>query len=245
MMNEKEKKIRKYETRVAKLAGKAMHDYDMISANDRIAVAVSGGKDSLTMLHILHIRLKWIPINYELIPVFVKLNAPCSEDTNLDEIKRICSEMGLTLIVKEMELKKAKRSQCFWCAWNRRKELFNVCEEYNCNKLAMGHHKDDIIETFILNLFYHGEIATMPPKLDFFKGKLTMIRPLSYVEEKMTKRYAEEHGFKVSACSNDFSKDSKRVMVKNLIRDYKSKVPELKSNLFNSMRKEIKKDYLT
>ena len=244
-MNENEKKIKKYEMRIAKLAGKAMHDYNMLSDGDRVAVAVSGGKDSLTMLHVLYTRLKWIPIQYELIPVFVKLNAPCSDDTNIDEIKRICNSMKLDLTIREMELQKAKRSKCFWCAWNRRKELFNVCEEYNCNKLAMGHHKDDIIETFMLNLFYHGEIATMPPKLDFFKGKLTMIRPLAYLEEKMTRRYALEHGFEISTCSNDFSKDSKRVMVKNLIREYKSKVPELKSNLFNSMKKEIKREYLT
>jgi len=233
-----------YILRAAKLAGKAMHDYDMIQDKDKILVGLSGGKDSFTLLHILSTRRKWIPVDYELHAVYVKMNAPCGVSHSKTDLKKLCEELNVIFHEKVIEIDAPRTSECFWCSWNKRKTLFNSCEEYGCNKLALGHHKDDIVETYLLNLFYHGQIATMPPKLDFFDGKLTMIRPLAYMEETMSGRYAEEHGFIPVSCSKEFFNTTQRSMVKNLIADLKKSIPKVKSNLFNSLRKEIDREYI-
>ncbi len=233
-----------YIKRMAKLAGKAMHDYSMIKANDKIAVAFSGGKDSFTLLHILNMRRKWIPVDYDIYAVHVRINMPCNSVVDSDYLNQICNELGVTLITKTLQIPQAQRSPCFWCAWNRRKALFRACEELHCNKLALGHHKDDITETLLLNLFYHGEFSTMPPKLDFFQGKLTLIRPIAYLEEQQTTRYAKEHGFVPTTCDMIYADKSKRVMVKKLLSELKKDIPGIKSNLFNSMKKDIKQDYV-
>ncbi len=233
-----------YVKRMAKLAGKAMHDYDMIKNGDNIAVALSGGKDSFTLLHILSSRRKWIPVDYNIIAVHVNINMPCNTAIDKEYLENICNEMNIQFIIKTLEIPDAERSPCFWCAWNRRKALFDACEENNCSKLALGHHKDDITETLLLNLFYHGEFSTMPAKLDFFKGKLTLIRPIAYLEEHQTRRYTDEFGFNSSTCDQVYADKSKRIMVKNLIKELKKEIPGIKSNLFNSMKKQIKTDYV-
>lgn len=233
-----------YIKRVTKTAGKAMHDYNMIENKDKILAAFSGGKDSFTMLHILTTRKKWVPVDYEIFPVYVKMNMPCN--TKLDEhyIKETCANLGYNLIIKSLKIPEAQKSPCFWCSWNRRKVLFDTCDELGCNKIALGHHKDDITETLLLNLFYHGEFSTMPPKLDFFKGKLKLIRPIAYLEEQQTTRYSIEHGFNASTCDQIYADKSKRVMVKKILSGLKREIPGVKSNLFNSLKKEIKTDYL-
>ena len=191
-MHPDEKKKDYYEKRIAKLAGKAINDYTMIREKDRVLVAVSGGKDSLSLLHILSIRKKWLPIDYNLQAIHVKMNSPCLSESNIQTIQNLCEELKVKLHIREAFVPETEKSKCFFCSWNRRKSFFRACEELDCNILALGHHKDDIIETLLLNLFYHGEISTMPPKLDFFKGALTLVRPLSYIEEYQTKKYAKE-----------------------------------------------------
>ena len=233
-----------YILRAAKLAGKAMHDYSMIQDKDKILVGLSGGKDSFTLLHILSARRKWIPVSYDLYAVYVKLNAPCGVSAAKMNLEKLCADLDVHFQEITIEIDEPRKSSCFWCSWNKRKTLFNACQDLGCNKLALGHHKDDIVETFLLNLFYHGQIATMPPKLDFFGGKLTLIRPLVYMEETMTKRYAEEHDFASVSCSREFFDTTKRSMVKNLISNLKHDIPKIKSNLFNSLKKEIDREYI-
>jgi tRNA(Ile)-lysidine synthase TilS/MesJ len=242
-MDEARKKV-KYEKRIAKLTGKAIFDYKMIKENEHVVVALSGGKDSLCLLHILWLRKKWLPVDYKLYGVHIKSNTPCASAVDTSYLKSFCDKTGAEYIERVITPDEAKTSLCFWCSWNRRKELFNLCGELGAAKLALGHHKDDITETLLLNLFYHGEYSTMPPMLSFFDNKIDVIRPLAYVEEHMLKRYALEHDFKTSTCDDTFSKNSKRFYVKELIRELKKDIPSLKSNLFNSMKKEIKKDYI-
>jgi len=172
------------------------------------------------------------------------MNSPCLSESNIQTIQNLCEELKVKLHIREAFVPETEKSKCFFCSWNRRKSFFRACEELDCNILALGHHKDDIIETLLLNLFYHGEISTMPPKLDFFKGALTLVRPLSYIEEYQTKKYAKEHGFLTTSCDSIFNLSSKRLMIKTMIGELRKTNPAIKENLFNSMKKEIKNEYI-
>ena len=138
---------------------------------------------------------------------------------------------------------KPKNISCFWCSWNRRKALFEVADRFGCKKVALGHHKDDIIETILLNLFFHGEISAMSPKQELFKGKIIIIRPLAYVEEDMIRRFARTAGFPHQKCACPNSITSNRTKIAQIIKDLEKVCPELKTNIFKSV-KRIKEDYL-
>jgi len=139
--------------------------------------------------------------------------------------------------------KTRKDISCFWCSWNRRKALFQVANRFGCTKVALGHHKDDIIETILMNLFFHGEISAMAPKQELFKGKIVLIRPLAYVEEDMIRRFAKEAGFPHEKCACPNSLTSNRTRIANIIRELVRVCPDVKTNIFRSV-KRIKQDYL-
>lgn len=167
---------------VKRFVGKALHKYDMIADKDRVLVGLSGGKDSLTLMWALNERRARIPIDYELFPVYID---PGFEGGFADELADHMSRIGTPLRVERTHYGILAHSDfnrenpCFLCARLRRKRLFEIAEELGCNKLALGHHKDDIIETLLMNMFYAGEISTMIPSQVFFKGLFTLIRPLA------------------------------------------------------------------
>ncbi|MFH1202496.1 MAG: ATP-binding protein [Candidatus Omnitrophota bacterium] len=132
---------------------------------------------------------------------------------------------------------------CFWCAWNRRKTIFEAAGRLKCNKVVLGHHKDDIIQTILLNLFFQGEISAMNPRQELFDGKLTIIRPLAYVEEGEIVNFAKEMNFPLPHCRCPNSDTSKRTMMKKIIKDIEKINPDVKTNIFRSITR-IKKDYL-
>lgn len=133
---------------------------------------------------------------------------------------------------------------CFWCSWNRRKAIFEVAAKYGFNKVALGHHFDDIVETVLLNLFYQGQISAMSPNQELFKGKITIIRPLAYVEERELMRFAKlSNDFPHEKCSCPNSITSKRAVIENIIKELEKGCPHIKQNIFRSV-KRIKKDYL-
>ena len=228
---------------ISKRVGKAIADYAMLSDGDKIAVAVSGGKDSLTLLKVLNDRRSFVPIKYELLAVHIDLGYPCMHPKILAEYFQ---SQGINYHIEKVDILKGKTRKdisCFWCSWNRRKALFEVANRYGCQKVALGHHKDDIVETILLNLFFHGEISAMAPKQELFKGKITIIRPLAYVEEEMIIRFVKTIGFPHEKCACPNSITSKRTKITNMIKDLKKICPEIKTNIFNSV-KRIKKDYL-
>jgi tRNA 2-thiocytidine biosynthesis protein TtcA len=228
---------------ISKRVGRAMMDYKMLSDGDKIAVAVSGGKDSLTLLRLLNDRRSFVPIKYELLAVHIDLGYPRSYAKTLESyFKSIKVKYH---IEKTDVLKKTKKKDitCFWCTWNRRKALFKTAARFGCNKVALGHHKDDIIETILLNLFFQGEISAMSPKQKLFKGKITLIRPLAYVEEYMIKRFAKEVGLSHVTCRCPNSLISNRTKIAKIIQELKRVCPDIKTNIFRSV-KRIKEDYL-
>lgn len=228
---------------ISKRIGKAITDYAMFSDGDKIAVAVSGGKDSLTLLRVLNDRKSFVPIKYELLAVHIDLGYPCQHPKILAEYFK---KLGINYHIEKVDILKDKTRKditCFWCSWNRRKALFTVADRFGCKKVALGHHKDDIIETVLLNLFFHGEISAMSPKQELFKGKITIIRPLAYVEEDMIVRFAREAGFLHQKCVCPNSLTSKRTKITEIIKDLKKVSPDIKTNIFRSI-KRIKTDYL-
>ncbi len=228
---------------ISKRLGKATTDYNMISDGDKIAVAVSGGKDSLTLLKVLNDRRAFVPIKYELLAVHIDMGYPCQHPKILAEYFK---KLGIPYHIEKIDILKGKTRKdisCFWCSWNRRKAIFKTANRFGCTKVALGHHKDDIVETILLNLFFQGEISAMVPRQELFKGKVVIIRPLAYVEESMIVRFAKEADFPHHKCACPNSITSNRTKITEILTDLEKVCPEVKTNIFKSV-KRIKKDYL-
>lgn len=231
------------EYHISKLVGKAMTDYSMVARGDKIAVAVSGGKDSLSLLKLLKDRQRFVPIKYELLAVHVDMGYPCHHPKILAEYFK---KIGVEYHIEKIDILKGKSRQdisCFWCSWNRRKALFEVTKRFNCTKLALGHHKDDIIETILLNMFFNGEISGMNPKQELFKGAITIIRPLAYVDEDLIVELAKDLEFPHHKCTCPNSVTSKRTKITKIIKALKKDCPDIKTNIFRSI-KRIRSEYL-
>jgi len=226
--------------------GKAIHRYGLIQDGDRIIVGVSGGKDSLTLLHLLQERRKRVPIDYELVPVHIDLGFDSERAEilkNFFEAQGLSYHIEFTDIGKRANSPENRENPCFLCSWERRKRIFHLAHRLQCNKIALGHHKDDIIETLLLNIFYSAEISTMLPVQTLFKGKITLIRPLALIEEKKIERFAREMGLPFGPSGCPSSGKTKRKEVKELIEALERKNRRVKGNIFRSLS-NIKLDYM-
>ena len=229
-----------------RVVGKALHQYDMISNKDRILVGLSGGKDSLALLTILKERQHRIPIKYELFAVCVDpgFGGGFSED-----LADYCDTSGFKLIVEHTDYgilahsETNRENPCFLCSRLRRKRLFEIADELGCNKLALGHNKDDIIETLFLNMCYSGEISTMVPSQPFFQGRFTVIRPLAFADEDIISRFAGEKEFPAFVNPCPSAKVSKRQEIKTLLRQLYTSNKKIKGNIFRAMS-HVNTDYL-
>jgi tRNA 2-thiocytidine biosynthesis protein TtcA len=164
---------------------------------------------------------------------------------NSKSLADFCKEIEVLLYLEEIEVdfkQKPEKPACFICSWERRKRLFQLANRLKCNKVALGHHKDDIIETLLLNIFYSGEISTMLPLQSLFKGKITIIRPLSLLEEKKIQRFAREIGLPYGPSGCPSSGKTKRKEVKEIIEALSRKNHRVKGNIFRSLS-NIKLDY--
>ncbi|RJP83112.1 MAG: tRNA 2-thiocytidine(32) synthetase TtcA [Desulfobacteraceae bacterium] len=229
-----------------RMVGKAVHRYGMISDGDKIAVGLSGGKDSLSLMWILTERLSRIPISYELFAIYVDPGFPGSDIARLESY---CRDMNYNLAVEHSDFGIRAHSDentenpCFLCSRLRRKRLFEVAAKLGCDKLALGHHKDDIIETLFMNMCYGGSISTMVPSQSLFNGAFTIIRPLSYVDEDTIRRFALQNDFPVfhNACPSE--KTSKRHEMKKMLTELYKINRKIKGNIFRSLS-HINTDYL-
>ena len=227
-----------WEKEIRSLMGKAIHRYGLIRDGDRILVGVSGGKDSLTLLHLLQERRKRVPTRYELIPVHIDLGfgSTCQEALkDFFEVRGLPYHFEQTRIGSLAHSRENRENPCFLCAWERRKLIFKLADRFSCNKIAFGHHKDDIIETFLLNLFYSAQISTMLPIQTIFKGKMAIIRPLALVEEKKIERFARETGLPFGPTGCPSSGKTKRNEIKKLIEDLERNNKRVKGNIFRSL----------
>ncbi|RKY33457.1 MAG: hypothetical protein DRP68_02285 [Candidatus Omnitrophota bacterium] len=224
---------------VYKRMGKAILDYNMIEKNDKILVAVSGGSDSLSLVKLLKMRKRRVPIDFQILACFVDTDfIKIDKKALLDYLER----ESIPFVVKKMELKNSNVS-CFWCSWNRRKVLFQTAQEFHCNKVALGHHLDDIVETILMNLLFFGEVSAMKPKIELFEGRLTIIRPLCYIEKKDLINFANRLNLDYTNYRCSYGKDSRRELIKAIIKKTEESCPYVKKNIFNAL-KNIKTDYL-
>jgi len=234
-----------WEKEIRSLIGKAIHRYGLIQDGDRVLVGVSGGKDSLALLHLLHERRKHVPIHYELISVHIDLGFDHERSNTLKdffEAKGLSYHIEFTNIGPKANSPENRENPCFLCSWERRKLIFHLAHRLKCNKIALGHHKDDIIETLLLNIFYSGEISTMLPLQTLFKGEIVLIRPLALLEEKKIERFAREIGLPFGPSGCPSSGKTKRREVKELIEALGKKNRRVKGNIFRSLS-NIKLDY--
>jgi len=233
-------------SKINSLIGKALNGYNMISDGDKVLLAVSGGKDSLTMTDLIRKIQGWAPVKFDLIAAHITSDIHCGDDKTGERIFKFVKELGIEYRSKHIEIiEKMDEANCFWCSWNRRKALFELAEELGCNKVALGHHKDDIVETMLMNLLYNGEISAMNPFQEMFKGKLTIIRPLCYVEEKLIKAFSKEMEYEAISCACPFGNNTRRQYIKNFLKDAEKNTPKIniKSNIFKSVSR-IKKEYI-
>ena len=227
--------------KIRRLTGKAIGDFNLIEDNDRILVAISGGKDSWTLLHVLTELQRRAPIRYELIPVTID---PGFGDFDTGNIRDHLEQHGFNGHIEHTKINKVidshlrpGTSYCSFCARLRRGALYATAEQLGCNKVALGHHLDDHIETLLLNQFYSGTLAAMSPKLQADNGRQTVIRPLIYVEEPLIEQWAQLKGLPQIDCSCPalVRRDQKRQRIKQLVTALSEEIPELKKSLLNAM----------
>ena len=240
--------------KVKRLVGKAIYNYEMLEENDNILVGVSGGEDSLVLLYFLAEWRKKIKKNYNLIAVYLDMGFSDSEvyKKEIEHLKSFVKQFSIEFIVKETDcakrafesVKTGKKNPCFICSWYRRKYLFKLAEELKANKLALGHHLDDAIVTFFLNLFYHGEISTIKPVQEMFKGKLYIIRPLFLLEKKLIKKFVKKMEWKVLENPCPFKEKTKRKFVENFLNQYIFTIdPKIKKSITKAIF-NVKLEYL-
>lgn len=226
--------------------GKAIHHYEMIAHGDRILVAVSGGKDSLTLLWMLAERLRRIPIEYQLVPLYVD---PGLKGGFSLKLQQWCQGLGLDLRVEYTDhaivahSEENRENPCFLCSRLRRQRIFEVAEELECGKIAFGHHKDDILETFFINMCYTGVMSTMLPLQEMFDGSYTIIRPLAYVDEDRIRRFAAHGNLPEFFNPCPSASISKRREIKAILAGLTRGKKKIKDNMFRSLG-HINMDYM-
>lgn len=236
-MKELSKKEKLFLSNTRKRVGKAVEKYKLIKNDDNVLVAVSGGKDSLFLLEALAIQRKHFPINFKLQALHIVVDdAPYKID--IPFLEELCKQYDVSLHYRNIELgdlSASKKSPCFVCSWNRRKVLFETTKELGCNKLALGHHMDDAIETLLLNMTYHGNISSMPPTVSMFEGAFEIIRPLLLCEESNILKYAETRKFpdEIELCP--FEEKGNRMEMKKLVQQMSELNKNARINLFRSM----------
>ena len=216
---------------------KACEQYGLIENNDHILVGLSGGKDSLALVEFLGKRQRIFVPKFKVTALYVQMeNIGYKSDTVA--LKNFCDMYGVPFIVRQTRFEydeNSGKSHCFLCSWYRRKLLFDTAKELGCNKLALGHHKDDIAETALLNLFFQGSFSSIAPKMQMNKFPLTLIRPLCLIEEKDLKEYALQSGYPSQEKLCPFEKESYRADIKRLIADLERFNPNIRSSIWNAL----------
>lgn len=236
--------FKRLQARLRGLAGKAIEDFRMIEAGDKVMVCLSGGKDSYTLLDILMSLQRSAPVDFELIAVNLDQKQPGFPEHVLPEYLKA---LGVPFhIIEQDTYSVVKRvipegkTMCGLCSRLRRGALYRYAGENGVTKIALGHHRDDIVETLFLNMFFGGKLKTMPPKLHSEDGRHIVIRPLAYVPESEIERYARAREFPLIPCTLCGSQDNmKRVEIKNMLREWERQYPGRTESIFSSLRNVV------
>ena len=230
----------KLEKKLCRLVGQAIGDFGMIEDGDKVMVCVSGGKDSYAMLDILMKLRERAPINFEIVAVNLDQKQP---NFPAEILPNYLKSLDIPFHIEEQDtysiVKRVVpegKTTCGLCSRLRRGILYRVADELGATKIALGHHRDDILETLMLNMFYAGKLKGMPPKLRSDDGKHIVIRPLADVPEKLLERYAGDMNFPIIPCDLCGSQPNlQRQVMKEMLRDWEKKHPGRVENLFRAM----------
>jgi tRNA 2-thiocytidine biosynthesis protein TtcA len=227
--------------RLRRLTGQAISDYNMIEAGDRVMVCLSGGKDSYTMLDVLLHLQRSAPIDFEIIAVNLDQKQPGFPEHVLPEY---LEDLGVPYYILERDTYSVVRSvipegktTCGLCSRLRRGTLYGFAEQIGATKIALGHHRDDIVETLFLNMFFGGKLKAMPPKLLSDDKQNIVIRPLAYCKETDIERYASQQGFPIIPCNLCGSQENlQRVEIKKMLTEWERDYPGRTETIFKSLK---------
>ena len=232
--------------RLLSLTRRAVQEYELIREGDNVCVGLSGGKDSSMLLRLLARKKIQTTNDYKISAVFVKMGFP--KDDEISEYLRGFSEnLGVKFFEIEKSLEKImaaeKKQACYLCSRTRRLALFDLADEIGANVIAFGHHRDDFVQTFLMNLFFNGSLEAMKPVNPFFKGKYRIIRPMLYIKESSVKAEAENCGIKVFDSGCPFGKVSERAYIRSLLEEICKHDSTAKTNIFKALYNQ-KPDFL-
>ena len=230
---------------------KAMATYHLIEDDDRILVGLSGGKDSLCLLELLAKRSRIQHPRFEVEALHVRMDN-IHYETDTSYLQKFCDDLGVKLHVMTTSFEVDNNSEedaarlhkqktpCFLCSWNRRKQMFNLAQELGCNKIALGHHQDDLLHTALMNLIFQGRFDTMPALLKMRKMPLSIIRPLCMIEEKDIKTYAELQGYQKQQKLCPYETNSHRAEIKQIYDAIERMNPEARYSMWNALNSDNK-----
>lgn len=223
--------------RIQKCFNKGVVQYGLIEEGDKILVGLSGGKDSLALLELLALRSRIYKPKFSVVAVHVVMSNIAYE-SDREYLRMYAEELGVPFVCYETSFDPStdtRKSPCFLCSWNRRKALFTVAKEYGCNKIALGHHMDDILETLLMNMTFQGAFSTMPPRLVMRKFDMTIIRPMCLVHEVDLLELAKLRGYRKQVKNCPYEKESNRSNMKEVLRTLEKLNPEARYSLWGSM----------
>ncbi len=234
-----DKDNRKILRRTEHLINQAVRKHKLIENNDHIVIGLSGGIDSMILLHTLAMRRRYYTEQYQLTAVHVQLTN-ISYQANKKHLEQFCHQYDVPLIWHEEKAdinpQKVRKNPCFICSWNRRRILFQLTEKLGANKLALGHHRDDALETLLMNMIYHGSISSLPARLKMFNGNLILIRPLIYVGKEMLAAYAWINDINPQVKPCPFAnRTNRRQSIAHLLTEMEKIHPAARNNLFRAM----------
>jgi tRNA(Ile)-lysidine synthase TilS/MesJ len=242
---------RRLEHRLKERFVKAMATYHLIEDDDRILVGLSGGKDSLLLTELLANRAKIDHPRFSVEALHVRMEN-IQYETDTSYLQQFCDEQGVKLHLRTTRFEigeetvndardaRRQKQPCFLCSWMRRKEMFNLAQELGCNKIALGHHQDDMLHTALMNLTFQGRFDTMPARLKMRKMPLTIIRPLCLIEEADIKAYAEMKGYQKQKKICPYETNSHRTDIKRLYDEIEQINPEARYSIWRALNAENK-----
>ena len=242
---------RRLEHRLKERFVKAMATYHLIEDDDRILVGLSGGKDSLLLTELLANRAKIDHPRFSVEALHVRMEN-IQYETDTSYLQQFCDEQGVKLHLRTTRFEigeetvndardaRRQKQPCFLCSWMRRKEMFNLAQELGCNKIALGHHQDDMLHTALMNLTFQGRFDTMPARLRMRKMPLTIIRPLCLIEEADIKAYAEMKGYQKQRKICPYETNSHRTDIKRLYDEIEQINPEARYSIWRALNAENK-----
>ena len=233
----------KLERRIRERFVKAFVTYHLLEDDDRVLVGLSGGKDSLCLLEMLAKRAKIDHPRFQVEALHVRMEN-IAYRTSTEYLERLCKELNVKLHIRTTSFENnedmKQKPACFLCSWNRRKIMFNLAQELSFNKIALGHHQDDLLNTTLMNLFYQGRFDTMPALLRMRKMPIAIIRPLCMVEEADIKRYAELRGYEKQEKVCPFEHDTNRTAMDNLFKEIERLSPDVRHSMWNALVRDGK-----